>query len=98
MKKEIFMDIRNVCKKCLSKLNIPTNQQIKLVAVGDNLKVKTTNESFWVKVFNIENGCFYASVNNDLIFTQIHGYKYKDIVTAYAYNIIEISKNSKNLN
>ena len=50
------------------------------VVIGDYIKVHAVRESFWLKVLSFDGDYIVAVVQNELIETEVHGLKYRDIV------------------
>lgn len=70
---------------------IPDTNEIETIRPGDNVKVCSGRERFWVEISRLgEEGEFFGTVNNDLIYTDEHGFSFGDEISLYAENIYDI--------
>ena len=80
-----------------STYQIPPVSYKKMIRAGMCVKVAIESERFWVLVTenNIEKQLITGIVNNDLFYTDRHGYKFKDIVVIKWDNVMNILAESK---
>jgi hypothetical protein len=73
---------------------IPSDEDKRNVKVGDNLKVGCTaaglTERFWVKVTGIGEDCYLCQVDNELVYTTMHGLSHGDPVAVQHKHILSI--------
>ncbi len=79
--KKGFIDARELAVKFPRHLTPPTEDEIKSIERGSEVKVATGGERFWIKVHGVENGKIFGVVDNHLYQTGEHELKFKDRVT-----------------
>lgn len=77
---------------------IPTTEQVLQVGRGNFVKVgaefpnhgRVNAERFWVRVTAIVGGRFKGKVNNDLVYTPLHGLSFNDEIEFESKHILDI--------
>lgn len=88
----MFTNAQEQAKEHPDTFQIPTQEEIKEIKLGDNVKICTEGERFWARVIDISSsGEVIGSVNNDLELTYRHDLSFGDIVTFRVDNIYDIS-------
>lgn len=79
---------------------VSTEEEIAAIKPGNHVKVcaefeqqenKCNGERFWCFVEQVNEDGFLCCVDNDLLFTDLHGYKFGDKIKVEKHNIIDIS-------
>lgn len=70
----------------------PSQEDLADITVGSIIKVATVHgsERFWVKVTEVVDGVITGIVDNDLLFTEQHGYKDGDLISFHTCNVYNI--------
>ena len=73
---------------------IPNNEEIANIKLGDFVKVCASSERFWVKVefIDLNNRTIYGVVDNELVNTEEHGLKLGDSIEVKTENIYSIQE------
>lgn len=77
---------------------VPSREILASVGRGSIVKIgvefkkfgNITGERFWVYVTEIGAGTFKGKVNNDLVYTPMHGLKLNDMVSFDAKHILDV--------
>lgn len=91
-----FIDAQLMRKNHPTTFDAPTEDELKCLVVGDCIKVcpdtKPKSERFWAIVESVKGDDVTATVNNDLLFTSLHGIKDNDLISVkknHIYNILK---------
>ena len=70
----------------------PSQEALAKIAGGSLVKIATIHgsERFWVNVTEVVGELVTGTVDNDLLFTEQHGYKDGDMVSFYKHNVYNI--------
>ena len=92
MSKNIFDNAVKLAAKYPNTFQLPNEQMLAKIKVGDNVKVCLNNERFWclIKGVDFEKQTLVASVDNILQFNEL---KLGDLVHLNFYNIYDIKYN-----
>lgn len=89
-----FIDAQRMAQEYPDSFQVPTFDELQAVAVGDNVKVCTGGERFWVKVTKVEGQVFAGTINSDLVCSHVHHLKFDDPVTVSAHHVYDIIRTS----
>jgi|LakMenE18May11ns_1017448.scaffolds.fasta_scaffold9959639_25 hypothetical protein len=91
IKKPNLVDAYDMSQKCPDTFSIPSDDEIRLIKPNTFVKVCVEGkERFWVEVKLIEGDKLIGEVNNELVFTDQHGLKLKDLIEFEVLNIYDI--------
>ncbi len=68
----------------------PSREELDKLKIDDTVKVACCGERFWTIITKINGDNITAIVDNDLLYTDEHGFKYKDVITFIKDNIHSI--------
>lgn len=87
-----FMNAQDMALRYPASFTAPTLDELRAVKAGDHVKVCTEKERFWLEVTGVDHRLQAISgvVDNELIRTHEHGFKYKDSLTVQWENIYSI--------
>jgi hypothetical protein len=92
-----FMNGIALNKEYPDTFEIPTASEKAEIVPGDNIKVGTGGERFWVMVTEIVNRhTIVGTVDNDLICTDVHGFKLGDKISVQYDHVLDILKANEN--
>lgn len=95
MKKVKFIDAQKMAKKHPKTFFAPTKQELAALKKGDIVKVCPGMERFWVEIIEIDKQKVKGIVDNNLIFSNVHGLKLNSIVHFEKKHIYDIYEEDK---
>lgn len=87
-----FVNAQEMHKKHPSTFEVPSEEEINNLFLGDYCKICAGREQFWVKIIEFDKNEIVGIVNNDLVFTDEHGLRCEDKVKFSPENIYDILK------
>jgi hypothetical protein len=76
-----FVDAQKMQEQHPFTFEAPTQEELEKILPGDIVKVCVEPERFWCIVKYVETATIIAEVNNDLVYSDIHGLVCGDLIT-----------------
>src|SRR4051812_13850485 len=88
--KNQFVDAQEMHREHPTTFEVPPDTELAAIKAGDPVKVCTSDERFWVTVTEVAEHRIAGTVDNDLVFTDVHGLGYGDAISFTRENVYSI--------
>ena len=85
-----FINAQEMAKEHPDTFEAPTIEELEGLKKDASVKVAIGGERFWAKIVSIDNGEIKATVDNDLLCTDEHGFKLGDTISFRKEHIYDI--------
>lgn len=94
MERSKLIDAQMMARIYPKTFEAPSESELQSIEIGDSIKVSADGERFWVQVTDVVLNDRYivGFVDNDLILSDAHGYRYEDKIRVEFNEVYAILK------
>lgn len=89
-----FIDAQRMAQEYPDSFQVPSQEELQALAVGDHAKVCTGGERFWVLVTGVDGSGVEGTVDSDLICGHVHNLKLGDKIKFGLHHVYSIIRTS----
>lgn len=87
-----FIDAQAMSKKYPATFEAPSKEELYALEEGDIVKVCCADERFWTIIEKVDGEKIHAIVDNELMYTEVHGLRLEDKIEFEKRHIYSVFK------